>query len=206
MNKKIIVIILISLMAVFIAGCTEVQRNTNSKTKGTTQLEQQAGVRGVQVGASHFVEAKQTEVIQQGLMTANPIPDLSRSLERENLIKRLELLNDQNKIFYVYLVNYGKVMAYYTAQGKISSVNSKLTTQEQIVAQKECLSQRYQGSGTSCYMTVESPDLDGSYGTNGDGIFFFTTEGAYVEWAGDYMVSDFPLALTTPPELIMEIK
>jgi len=48
---------------------------------------------------------------------------------------------------------------------------------------------------------VDSPQLDGSYGTNGDGIFFFTTEGAYVEWNGEYMVSDFPLKMSTTPAL-----
>ena len=62
------------------------------------------------------------------------------------------------------------------------------------------------GSSTSCYQVVESPDQDGSYGTNGDGVFFFTTEGAYVEWRGDYMVSDFPLKLSTPPALVRELK
>ena len=41
---------------------------------------------------------------------------------------------------------------------------------------------------------------------NTDGIFFFTTEGAYVEWKGDYMMSDQPLKLTTTPELVREIK
>ena len=39
-----------------------------------------------------------------------------------------------------------------------------------------------------------------------NGIFFFTTEGAYVEWVGDYMMSDQPLKLTTQPELVREIK
>lgn len=39
----------------------------------------------------------------------------------------------------------------------------------------------------------------------GDGIFFFTTEGAYVEWAGEYMVSDFPLKLSTPPAMVKQI-
>lgn len=53
---------------------------------------------------------------------------------------------------------------------------------------------------------VESPDLDGSYGTNGDAIFFFASSGAYVEWSGEYFVSDFPLRLTTPPELVRVIE
>jgi hypothetical protein len=56
-----------------------------------------------------------------------------------------------------------------------------------------------------CY-PVEAPDLDGTYGENVDGIFFFTTEGAYVEWKGEYLMSDQPLKLTTQPELFREVK
>lgn len=151
-------------------------------------------------GETQRQEAKLTENNQQRLIASNPPPQLSKSLERENLVRRLKLLNDNDKVFYVYLVNYGKVMAFYTAKGKISSVNSKLTTGEQIVE-----SPFYYSGGGDRGKVVESPALDGSYGTNGDAIFFFTTEGAYVEWAGDYMLSDFPLELSTPPELVRDI-
>lgn len=56
-----------------------------------------------------------------------------------------------------------------------------------------------------CYI-VEAPDIDGTYGENVSGIFFFTTDGAYVEWNGEYMMSDQPLQLTDKPALIREIK
>ena len=148
-------------------------------------------------------EAQLTETNQARLLSTNPPPSLDTSLERQNLIDRLELLNNQNKIFYVYLVSYGKVMAEYTAQGKISSVNSKLTTQEQVI--KSPYFDYGNGAGGNRGLVVESPDLDGSYGTNGDAVFFFTTEGAYVEWSGEYFVSDFPLSLSTPPVLVREI-
>lgn len=149
-------------------------------------------------------EAALTETNQARLLTTNPPPTLDTSLERQNLIDRLELLNNQNKIFYVYLVSYGKVMAEYTAQGKISSVNSKLTTQEQVI--KTPYYDSHNGAAGNLGLVVESPDLDGSYGTNGDAVFFFTTEGAYVEWNGEYIVSDFPLKITTPVALTREVK
>lgn len=174
-KKTIVMVLLVMLIASLTFGCTE--ENYENTTSGQ--------------------EAALTESNQARLLKQSPPPALERSLERENLIHRLELLNDENKIFYVYLVSYGKVMAEYTAKGKVSSVNSKLTTQEQIVEDPW----RYQSGGK----VVESPDLDGSYGTNGDGIFFFTSSGAYVEWSGEYFVSDFPLHLTTPPVLIREI-
>lgn len=36
------------------------------------------------------------------------------------------------------------------------------------------------------------PDVDGSYGSNDNGIFFFTPDGKYVEWSGTYLYSDIP--------------
>lgn len=156
----------------------------------------------VTVGTSFFGESSYTEANQQRLIASAILPKPTTSLERDNLIKKYDLLNDQNKQFYVYLVSYGKVMAFYTAQGKVSSVNSRLTQEEQIVNDPFC---RTYNGGVSCGISVGSPQLDGSYGTNGDGIFFFTTEGAYVEWNGEYMVSDFPLKLSTPPELVRNL-
>jgi hypothetical protein len=104
------------------------------------------------------------------------------------------LWNDKNKVSYIYLVSYGKVMAFYTIKGKVSSVNSQITNPEQI-------SKRWGG-----YFTMPSPAEDGSYGENGDGIFFFTTDGTYVEWAGEYMLADKPLKMATPPALVRTIK
>ena len=183
MSKKTIVIGVVAILLVAMTmGCMEYgEEDYDDTTSGQ--------------------EAKLTEENQNRLLTASPPPELSQSLERENLIRRLELLNDEDKIFYVYLVDYGKVMAEYVAKGKISSVNSKLTTQEQIV--DDPFGYRTSGIGGK---VVESPDLDGSYGTNGDAIFFFTAEGAYVEWAGNYILSDFPLSMTTPPELVRVIE
>lgn len=179
MNKKIIIIGFVLLfVAAMSMGCT------SSQSYDTTTSGQEAAL---------------TEENQNRLLIAAPPPKLDKSLERENLIRRLELLNDENKIFYIYLIDHGVVMAEYVCKGKVSSVNSKLTTQEQIV--DDPWGYRDSSGGR----VVESPDLDGSYGTNGDAIFFFTTDGAYIEWSGVFFVSDFPLKLTTPPILIREL-
>ena len=42
------------------------------------------------------------------------------------------------------------------------------------------------------------PDVDGSYGENDSGIFFFTVDGNYVEWTGDYLYSDIPVDIANP--------
>ena len=143
-------------------------------------------------------EAKLTENQQAIHLKTTPPPKLSDSLERKNLTKRLTLFNDPNKVSYIYLIEYGKVMAFYTIKGKVSSVNSKLTTTEQIKT-----FERTEGGDHS--VVVESPDLDGSYGTNGDAVFFFLTDGTYVEWRGDYMLCDKPLKMSTPPLITLEV-
>jgi len=144
------------------------------------------------------VEQKSTEENQSRLLKVQPPVKLDKSLERSNINKRTLLWNDENKISYVYLVSYGKVMAFYTIKGKVSSVNSQITNPEQL--------KWIDGYRTGGPTTLPSPAEDGSYGTNGDGIFFFTTEGVYVEWAGEYMLADQPLILTTQPQLVREIK
>lgn len=147
-------------------------------------------------------EAAVTEMNQRQLLNTTAIPTFQNSQERENLVKRLNTFNKPDKISYIYLISYGKVMAFYTVKGKVSSVDSMLTNTMQLVDKsgKQCTY-----GNSECY-TVPSPDLDGSYGTNGNGIFFFTTEGAYVEWNGEYMLADQPLQLTTQPELVRSVK
>lgn len=142
---------------------------------------------------------------QVKLQTAEPIPAMTDSLERKNIAARAVLFNDANKESYIYLISYGKVMAFYTVKGKVSSLNSYMTPQEQIVYGDGTRCQSGYTSNSNCY-TIQAPDVDGSYGDNPDGIFFFTTDGAYVEWKGDYMMSDQPLQLSTAPELIRSVK
>ena len=150
-----------------------------------------------ETGQTTMHEMEQTEANHTKLVKAVPPPRLSTSLERKNRVKRLERFNNENKVSYIYLVSFGKIMAHYTMKGKVSSVNSLLTTPEQMVVRKTY--------GNVVTATIQSPDLDGSYGSNGDGIFFFTTEDVYVEWSGQYMLCDQPLKLTQPPELIIDV-
>ena len=150
----------------------------------------------IKTGQSTKVEMEQTETNQQRLATAQPPPQIAVSLERKNLIERLKRLNTENKIGYVYLMSKaGSVMAFYTISGKVSSLNSLLTTPEQVVL--DC-----SGPGGCGRYNLPSPDFDGSYGKNPEGIFFFTTSGALVEWSGDYMFSDQPLKMSTAPVLV----
>lgn len=173
--RKLLVIVL--LLVVATTGCVE-------NTQGTAQLEQ-----------------AKTEANQAKLLKSQPPVQLDWSLERENLNKRTKLWNDPNKVSYIYLINYGKVMAFYPIKGKVSSVNSQITNPAQLTTQ-------WKRAGGTYHLSegvLPSPAEDGSYGENGHAVFFFTTSGVYVEWAGDYMLCDQPLKLSTPPTMVLEV-
>ena len=203
-NKKILATIAVALMLT-IAGCGEMQDNTGKANSQDLDKSTGENVSDVPLGGSANWEAKYTEKGHIELVKHQPPPDFDRSLERQNLIRRNKLLNDQNEMFYVYLLSHGKVVAKFTAKGKVSSVNSRLTNGEQIVATEQCINQAYREDEASCYQAIESPQIDGSYGTNGNGIFFFTTDGKYVEWNGQYVTSNQPLNIHTPLVLTDDI-
>lgn len=44
----------------------------------------------------------------------------------------------------------------------------------------------------------EVAGIDGTYGTNVSGIFFFDVQGSYIEWNGKYIYSDTPMEISNP--------
>ena len=107
------------------------------------------------------------------------------------------------------LINSGKVFRSCVVKGKVSSLNSYVTNTQQLVFPYG--SGYYNGSGAYYAPAIPMPsaDLDGSYGDNPKGIFFWTTSGEYLEWGGDqsgYMLSSRPVSLVTPPEITLQVK
>lgn len=137
-------------------------------------------------------ESRQTEVNHKKLVKAVPPPLFEHSLERETLVRRLKTLNVQNKIMYIYCLGLnGNVVYYGMVQGKVCSLNSLLTTPEQLVAVR-------MASGSYTMQKMPSPDFDGSYGKNPEGIFWFDPSGGYHEWSGTFYLSDRPEKINTP--------
>jgi hypothetical protein len=136
-------------------------------------------------------EQAHTEQNQRNLNAVQPAPDITWSLERDNLIKRFKLQNDRSVVFfmYVFIEGIADPIGYYQVN-KVSSVNSQLTNPDQIVNG---------GSGSAYYSQVlPSPAEDGSYGTNGDAVFGFTPEEIYLEHNMHYIASTVPLSFTRP--------
>lgn len=137
------------------------------------------------------------------LASNQPTPtDLDYSLERYNLIRRSYWVNGQREkaislpyevnkpLGYVILITEsGAVLGSFVVDGKVSSLNSYLTPD----------SEYYEKSGGEYSITNKwLPDVDGSYGSNDNGIFFFTPDGKYLEWTGTYLYSDIPFTVDNP--------
>lgn len=147
---------------------------------------------------STAIEKEAAEANQQSLIAKYPVPLLSESLERKNLIERAERINQQNLVGCIYLISYGTVMATYPVDGKVSSLNSYLLSSEKPYWTG--------GSNGNVGYPIEQADIDGAYGKNADGVFFFTADtNAYVEWQGEYLWSDQCLALSVQPKLVRQI-
>lgn len=141
------------------------------------------------------------------LQTNQPTPtDIEYSLERYNLIRRAYWVNGQHEKaanlpceivkplgYVVLMTESGAVLGCFTVDGKVSSLNSYLTPDS------EWYEQEYYGDGDS-YRGANDwlADVDGSYGTNDNGIFFFTAEGNYMEWNSKYLYTDIPFQIDAP--------
>lgn len=139
---------------------------------------------------------------QRKLTISAPIPILPISQERNNLVKRATRINVQNLSSCVTLFTQsGTVVGQFPVNGKVSSLNSYLLSGEQVI--KDPYSSSSGGSAYPGSVVVEQPDIDGAYGKNAEGIFFFdAVTDAYIEWGGPYFWSDQCLTTTVQPILV----
>ena len=145
---------------------------------------------------------KQREVTGN-LIVNQPTPtDIEYSLERHNLIKRAYWVNGLREkalalpnpfpdmpMGYILLLDHGTVIGRFVVEGKVTSLNSFLTPD----------SDYYESSGSSgSYYNRWLADVDGAFGENQEGVFFFTPDGKYLEWTGTYLYSDIPFLIDDP--------
>lgn len=135
--------------------------------------------------------SQQNALAEQLRVTPVEYPEFSD--ERSNINERNIRLNDPDKITYIYLLSRtGTVVAHDTAKGKVSSCSSQILPEEGPI--------RYRGAD----LVVPQPEPDGSFGTNGDCIFYFTPQGAYREYLGDYFMSDQPITVTNAVNFVVD--
>lgn len=177
--KKLKIFILIGIMilgALLLTGCSDYETSSTSK------------------------DVKSTLDIGNELAKNQPTPtDINYSLERYNLIRRAYWVNGQREKANTLVCEVEKPLGYialflengacagkFIVDGKITSLNSYLTPDSKYY---EVVGEYINGNSEE---NDWLPDVDGSYGENDTGIFFFTPDGKYIEWTGTYLYSDIP--------------
>lgn len=183
MKKVIVSIVALGIVVVLMLGCALPTTSTGSSADKQTTIE-----------------------IANKLQSNQPTPtDIDYSLERYNLIRRAYWVNGQREKantlvceitkplgYIVLFTDNGAVVGSFIVDGKVSSLNSFLTPDS------EYYEQEYHSGGSSYDANDWLADVDGSYGENDSGIFFFTPDGKYIEWTGTYLYSDIPFEVDDP--------
>jgi len=149
-------------------------------------------------------DTSNTKAAANTIQGNQPTPmDLNYSLERYNLIRRAYWVNGQQAKADALICEVEKPLGYialyagstyagsYIVDGKVSSLNSYLTPDSEYYEVSV-------GANASTKYNLWLADVDGSYGQNDNGIFFFTVDGHYHEWTGLYHYSDVPIIVDTP--------
>lgn len=146
-----------------------------------------------------YADTQATKDIANTLSSNQPTPtDIEYSLERFNLIRRAYWVNGEREKammvecpverplgYVVLMTESGAVVGRFVVDGKVTSLNSYLTPDSEYYS-------------TGSYSAKWLPDVDGSYGSNDVGIFFFTPDGHYYEWDSHYLYSDVPMEVDDP--------
>lgn len=180
MKKVVIMVVSLILVMVFTVGCA------GGSTYGSD------------------VDRQNTQDAASRLQINQPTPtDIDYSLERYNLIRRAYWVNGQREKanalvcaiekplgYIVLFTESGSVIGRFMVDGKVSSLNSFLTPD----------SEYYEliYGGTNIRHNDWVADIDGSYGENDNGIFFFDIQGNYIEWTGTYLYTDIPMEISDP--------
>lgn len=187
MKNKIKIILIIAgsiFLLLILTGCTEVEITETKK------------------------DIEGTMSIANNLASNQPTPnDIDYSLERYNLIRRSYWVNGQREKANTLICEIEKPLGYialflenggcagrFVVDGKVSSLNSYLTPDSEYYEKNMTYSSEYDWGKAYVdrYSNKWLADVDGSYGANDNGIFFFTPDGKYIEWTGTYLYSDIP--------------
>lgn len=178
MKRKVMVAAGFVSMSLLLAGCEEMVSEPSSYKEAAAVNEQ---------AVNQMIEN-------------DTLPEISVSLERENLKRRAEFINQADRIGYLYLLSdNGQLIKEVQVLGKVSSLNSYLTPMEDIQIV------RHEGDGSLSMetpVTTQAADIDGTWGENAAGIFWFDADGIYQEWSGMYFYSAERQSFTTQPILV----
>ena len=127
---------------------------------------------------------------------ANSI-QFTENAEIDNIKKRLELTANPGLLGFVVLLNEtGQPVMYTGVNGKITSGGKRLTRPDRVTTE---------GPGAN-NVVAQAPSDEGTFGHNGEYVFFWTPANQYIQWNGKYLYSDKPFRLSVEPLVITAAK
>jgi len=181
MNKKIIILLFISFLAVSLSGCTDTPEEPISDT-------------GIQKASA-------------GQLQTNPA---GYTVEQQNIKDRLQMDNRPGSIKHLYVISAysGQVLIYSTVKGKVTSSGKRLTpTTVSSGSGQTCCYAIPINIGGGRYYTQEVLEDDGTYGNSMPYLYWWDTKGVYHQMyitGGEIVqISDQPLAVK---EVIMNFE
>ena len=147
-----------------------------------------------------YVEATPSASVQQeqaqkrnltSAVTAYPTPQVNNFVERKTITEWTKRWDKPSVVTYCYVFVGSNLIGYFVTNGKPASTQSYLIP-ETIWEDGHDLGEAF-GE-----VLKESPDLDGTYGTNNPGYRFFLANGTAVECSGglvSMIYADAPLSL-----------
>lgn len=121
----------------------------------------------------------------------------SANSEIENIKRRLELTSNPEQIGFVLLLNdMGQPIMYTSVKGKVTSGGKRLTSPEKVWGPLSC--------GQYCDQTLgPAPSDEGTWGSSDPYVYFWTTNGQYIQWNGSYLYSDQPFRINSTALVIL---
>jgi hypothetical protein len=117
----------------------------------------------------------------------------TENAEIDNIKHRLELTANPGLLGYVVLLNeMGQPVLYTGVKGKITSGSKRLTKPDRSTTE---------GVGAN-NVVMQAPSDEGTYGSSGEYVFFWTAAGNYMQWNGKYLYSDKPFRLKVEPLVV----
>lgn len=115
--------------------------------------------------------------------------------EIDNIKARLKLTSNPGQMGFILLLNgMGQPVLYTGVKGKITSGGKRLTPPDRA-------SSMYGGGNNT--VVRAAPSDEGTWGSSAEYIYFWTTDGQYMQWNLGYLYSDKPFRLKTEPLAII---
>lgn len=134
-----------------------------------------------------------TTQAQKAADAANSI-HFDENAEIDNIKRRLELTADPGKFGFIVLLNQaGQPILYEGVKGKVTSGGKRLTTPDRVT---------YHTGEHNTFLVRAAPSDEGTWGSSGEYIYYWNTDGVYRQWAGVYLYSDQPIRLRVEPLVI----